>query len=128
MARKPANAVLSEVLMGWSTVALRSAKCWSSKNIGIGFPSVFSVATLSTRIVWCDVGLDGSGSGACGHLGGPRHCLCVDIFPDVRHFAVSNGNGEDPMILKPPVRGFYLPRSEADDQNSVSLGYELWSG
>jgi hypothetical protein len=35
---------------------------------------------------------------ARAHLGGPRQCLRVDILPDVRQFAISNGNGEDPMI------------------------------
>ena len=58
-------------------------------------------------------------------LGGPRQCLRVDILPDVRQFAISNGNGEDPMVLERPIRGFDSPRSEADDQNPVSLRYEL---
>jgi hypothetical protein len=70
-------------------------------------------------------GLDGSGLGARVHLGGPRQCLRVDILPDVRQFAISNGNGEDPMVLKRLIRGFDSPRSEADDQNPVSLRYEL---
>src|ERR1700723_3753702 len=59
------------------------------------------------------------------HLRGPRQCLRVDILPDVRQFAISNGNGEDPMVLERPIRGFDSPRSEADDQNPVSLRYEL---
>jgi len=50
---------------------------------------------------------------------------CVDIFPDVRQFAISNGNGEDPMVLERLIRGFDSPRSEADDHNPVSLRYEL---
>src|SRR5258707_6635085 len=45
---------------------------------------------------------DGSGPGARGYLGGPRQCLRIDILPDVRHFAISNGNGEDPMVLERP--------------------------
>ena len=49
----------------------------------------------------------------------------VDILPDVRQFAISNGNGEDPMVLERPVRGFNSSRSEADNQNPVSLRYEL---
>jgi hypothetical protein len=73
----------------------------------------------------CGIGVDGSGPGARGHLGGPRQCLRVDILPDVRQFAISNGNGEDPMVLERPIRGFDSPRSEADDQNPVSLRYEL---
>src|ERR1700735_3344314 len=59
------------------------------------------------------------------HLGGPRQCLRVDILPDVRQFAISNGNGENPIVLERPIRGFDSPRSEADDQNPVSLRYEL---
>ena len=77
----------------------------------------------------CGIGVDGSGPGARGHLGGPRQCLRVDILPDVRQFAISNGNGEDPMVLPRPIRGFDSARSEADDQNPVSLRYEfggLW--
>ena len=58
-------------------------------------------------------------------LGGPRQCLRVDILPDVRQFAVSNGNGEDPMVLERLIRGFDSPRSEADDQDPVSLRHEL---
>ena len=55
----------------------------------------------------------------------------VDILSDVRHFAISNGNGEDPMVLERPIRGFDSPRGEADDQNPISLRYELgglWEG
>ena len=79
----------------------------------------------------CWIGLDGSGLGARVHLGGPRQCLRVDILPDVRQFAISNGNGEDLMVLKRLIRGFDSPRSEADDQNPISLRYELrglWVG
>ena len=55
----------------------------------------------------------------------------VGILPDVRQFAISKGNGEDPMVLPGPIRGFDTARSEADNQNSVSLRYELgglWEG
>ena len=75
------------------------------------------------------IGVDGSGPGARVHLGGPRQCLRVDILPNVRQFAISNGNGEDPMVLERPIRGFDSPRSDADDLNPVSLRYEfggLW--
>ncbi len=68
---------------------------------------------------------DWSGPGACGHLGGPRQCLRVDIFPDFRQFAIPDGNVEDPVVLKRPIRRLDFPRGEADDQNPVSLGYEL---
>jgi len=67
----------------------------------------------------------GSGPGARVRLGGPRQCLRIDILPDVRQFAISNGNGEDPMVLERLIRCFDSPRSEADDQNPVSLRYEL---
>src|ERR1035441_2140932 len=62
-------------------------------------------------------------------LRGPRQCLRVDILPDVRHFAISNGYGEDPIVLERLVRGFDFPRSDADDQNPVPLRHEfggLW--
>jgi hypothetical protein len=73
----------------------------------------------------CNIGVDGSGPGARVHLGGPRQCLRVDILPDVCQFAISNGNGEDPMVLERPIRGVDSPRSEADDQNPVALRYEF---
>jgi len=60
-----------------------------------------------------------------GHLGGPRQCLRVDIFPDARQFAISNGNVEDPMVFERFIRCFDSPRSEADDQNPVSPRYKL---
>src|ERR1700692_2580887 len=63
------------------------------------------------------------------HLRGPRQSLRVDILPDVRHFAVSNGNVEDPLVLERLIRGFDFSRSDADDQNPVSLRHEfggLW--
>ena len=68
---------------------------------------------------------DGSGPGARGHLGGPRHCLRVDILPDVRQFAIPNGNVKNSVVLERPVGGFDSPSSEADDQNPVSLRYEF---
>jgi hypothetical protein len=63
---------------------------------------------ITNRLVW--YGVDGSGPGARGHLGGPRQCLRVDILPDVRQFAISYGNGEDPMVLERlvSVRGNHL--------------------
>src|SRR5450432_3908808 len=88
-----------------------------------------STYSLTLRIVSCGIGVDGSGPGARGHLGGPRQCLRVDILPDVRQFSISNGNGEDPMVLERLIRGYDSPPSEADDQNPVSLRHEfggLW--
>src|ERR1700691_4141985 len=84
-----------------------------------------STYSLTLRIGSCGIGVDGSGPGARGRLGGPRQCLRVDILPDVRQFAISNGNGEDPMVLERLIRSFDSPRSEADDHNPVSLRYEL---
>ena len=80
---------------------------------------------LTLRIVPCGVGAPALEPGARGRLGCPRQCLRVDILPDVRQFAISNGNGEDPMVLKRLIRGFDSPRSEADDHNPVFLRYEL---
>ena len=68
---------------------------------------------------------DGLGPRAGVHLGGPRQCLRVDILPDVRQFAISNGNGEDPVVLERLIRGYDSPPREADDQNPVSLRYEF---
>jgi hypothetical protein len=78
-----------------------------------------------------DETVDGAGLGARGHLGGPHQGLGVDILPDLRHFAISNGDGEDPIVLERLIRGLDFPRSDADDQNPVSLRYELggqWVG
>src|SRR5580700_4657964 len=96
-----------------------------------GSEGVAAVQRIRRHYESSRIGVDGSGPGARGHLGGPRQCLRVDILPDVRQFAISNGNGEDPMVLERPIRGFDSPRSEADDQNPVSLRYELgglWVG
>ena len=71
------------------------------------------------------IGVDGAGPGARGQQGGPRQCLRVDILTDVCQFAILNGNGEDPMVLERLIRRYDSPRSEADDQNPVSLRYEL---
>src|SRR5271169_5106542 len=63
------------------------------------------------------------------HLRGPRQGLRVDILPDLRHLAISNGDVEDPIVLERLIRGFDFPRSDADDQNPVSLRHEfggLW--
>jgi hypothetical protein len=40
MARIAAIAILSAVVMGWNTVALRGVKRWSSRDVGIEFSSV----------------------------------------------------------------------------------------
>src|ERR1035441_8115570 len=77
----------------------------------------------------CGIGGNGSGPGARGHLGGPRQGLRVDILLDVRHFAISNGNVEDPLVLVRLIRSIDFSRSDADDQNPVSLRHEfggLW--
>src|ERR1700689_1964890 len=90
-----------------------------------------STYSLTLQIVSCCVGVPASEPGARVRLGGPRQCLRVDILPDVRQFAISNGNGEDPIVLERPIRSYDSPRSDADDQNPVSLRYELgglWEG
>src|SRR5579864_8722683 len=64
---------------------------------------------------------DGSGLGARGRLGGPRQCLSVDILTDARHFAISNGNGEDPMVLERPIRGFEDRKSTRLNSSHMSI-------
>ena len=59
------------------------------------------------------------------HLRGPRQCLRVNIFADVRHFAALNSNVEDPIVPERLSRGFDFPSSHADDQNAVSLSHEF---
>jgi hypothetical protein len=86
---------------------------------------LFNIFVGLYEIVSRGIGVDGSGLGARGHLGGPRQCLRVDILPDVRQIAISNGNVEDPVVLKRLIRGFDSPLSEPNDQNPVSLRYEL---
>src|SRR5580698_3574391 len=58
-------------------------------------------------------------------LRGPRENLRVDIFPDLRQLAISNGKVEDPIVLERLIRGFDFPRSDADDQKPVSLRHEF---
>ena len=65
------------------------------------------------------------GPGARGHLEAPRQCERVDVLPDLRHLAISNSEGEHPMVLELLVRGLDSPPAEADDQNLVSLRHEL---
>src|SRR5277367_4185154 len=55
----------------------------------------------------------------------PRQGLRVDILPDRRHLAISNGDVEDPIVLERLIRGFDFSRRDADDQNPVSLRHEL---
>src|ERR1700693_3365868 len=43
-------------------------------------------------------------------LRGPREGLRVDILPDLRQLAMSNGNIEDPIVLERLIRGFDFPR------------------
>src|ERR1700693_6207366 len=56
---------------------------------------------------------------------GARQRLSVSILPDVRQFAIFNGNGENPIVLERFIRGYDFPPSEADDQNPVSLRNEF---
>src|ERR1700729_3041796 len=58
-------------------------------------------------------------------LRGPRESLRVNVLPDLRHFAISNGNVEDPIVLERLIRGFDFARSDADDQNPISLRHEF---
>src|SRR5258708_3047920 len=61
----------------------------------------------------------------CVHLRGPRQRLPVDVLPDVGQSAVPDRDGEDPVVLERLVRGFDLSPREADDEDPVSLRYEL---
>ena len=83
---------------------------------------------ITLQIVSCGLGVDGSWPEACDHLGGSRQCLRVDVLLDPRQLAVSNGDVEDPLVLERLIRGFDFPGSDADDQNPVSLRYELGGG
>src|ERR1700692_4513510 len=59
----------------------------------------------------------------------PCQCLRVDVLLDPRQLAVSNSDVEDPLVFERLIRGFDFPRSDADDQNPVSLRHEfggLW--
>jgi hypothetical protein len=58
---------------------------------------------------------------AIGHLGSPRQCLRVDVLLDFYQLAVSNFDVEDPLVLERLIRGFDFSRSDANDQNPVSL-------
>ena len=72
---------------------------------------------------------DGSQLEACDRLGSPRQCLRVNILSDLRQFAILNGNVEDPIIHKCPIRRFDSPNSGADDHDSIALCDEfrrLW--
>src|SRR5580692_9929475 len=59
------------------------------------------------------------------HLRGPREGLRVDIFPDLRQLAISNGNVEDPIVSERLIRGLDFPRSDADSEHPVSLRHEF---
>jgi hypothetical protein len=47
--------------------------------------------------------------------------LRVDILPDLRHLAISNGDVEDPIVLELVIRGFDFSRRDADDQNPATF-------
>ncbi len=62
--------------------------------------------------------------GRC-RLGGLRQCLRVDVLPDPRQFATYNRDVENSMVFPLFVRSFDSSSRDADDQNPVSLCYEL---
>src|SRR6202521_5683401 len=84
-----------------------------------------STYSLPLRIGLCGIGVDGSGPGTRVHLGGPRQCLRIDILLDVRYFAISNSNVEDPLVPVRLIRSVDFSRSDTDDQNPVALRYEF---
>src|SRR6202166_2004368 len=63
--------------------------------------------------------------GLCVHLRGPRQCLRVDVLLNVCDFSISNGNVEDPLVPVRLIRSVDFSRSDADDQNPVSLRHEF---
>jgi hypothetical protein len=69
--------------------------------------------------------LGGSVIAVCIWLGGPCQRLFIDILPNVRQFAISNCDVEDPVILERFIRGFDFSSSETDEQDPVSLRHEL---
>src|SRR5476649_1987220 len=107
-----------------------NSDCLDWSYIGISFTVEQSAGArragpASTAHSWalrgplCGCGVDGRGRRVRVRLGGPRQCLRVDILPDARQLAVSNRDGEDPVVLERLVRGFDPPPREADDQNPV---------
>jgi hypothetical protein len=47
------------------------------------------------------------------------------MYSRIRQLAVTDRDGEDPVVLERLGRGFGSPRSETDDQNPVAPRYEL---
>src|SRR4249920_381912 len=82
-------------------------------------PTALSPYSWALRGSLCGSDVDGRGRGARVHLGGPRHGLRVDVLPNVRHLAASNGDGEDPIVLERPIRRCDFPRRGADHQNPI---------
>src|SRR6185312_2469624 len=72
-----------------------------------------SAYSQASRGCLCGSRVDGRGRRARVRLGGPRQGLGVDILPDAGQLAVSNRDGEDPVILEQLVRGLDLPPGEA---------------
>ena len=60
-------------------------------------------------------------------FGSPRQSLRVDILADVRQLAISNSDGENPVIHPNLAGGFYCSLRRADDQNPVALRYVFGS-
>ena len=81
--------------------------------------------SLTLRIDSCGIGVDEPRPGACGPLGGQRQCLRVDILPDLRQLAISNGMSKTQWSLNGLFVALIFPGSDADDQNAVSLRHEF---
>ena len=72
---------------------------------------------------------DGLVLGVSSRLGGAGQRLGVDILPNLRQFAFSNSNVENPVVPERLIGGLDFPRGDADGQNPVSLRDEfgrLW--
>ena len=56
---------------------------------------------------------------------GSRKSLRVDVLPNSRQLAVTDGDGPCPVVFERPLRGFDRAFRESDDHDAVSLGHEL---
>src|SRR3546814_15688535 len=52
-------------------------------------------------------------------------CSSDLVLPDARQPAITDSNGEDPVVLERLARGLDLAAGEADDQHAVCLRHEF---
>lgn len=63
--------------------------------------------------------------GVSGRLGCTGQRLGVDVLPDLRQFAFSNSDVENPVVPERLIGGLDFSRGAADGQNPVSLCHEF---